>query len=279
MKKNEVSPGLRVLIYIVLVMVAIIQIYPVAWVIMSSFKDPTELAKSSVAFPTYLYLGNYIRVFTSSNISRAYINSCIVAVLTLALDVLISCPFAYALCKLQWKSGPVIFNIILLGMMLPNFICLIPMFWTLTRLGLRNSYISLILPQVGFGLPLSIYMYRSFMDYLPDSLLEAADIDGATALQKYIRIVMPMVKNATITILTFKFIYVWNEFTYANTFISKREMKTLPITLKDFVSEFGLVDWGPTYAAIVLVILPALIIYFFLSKNVIEGMALGAIKS
>ncbi len=278
MRKNEVSRPFRIVIMIILCIVALLQVYPIIWVALSSLKDAQELAASSVSFPHSFYLGNYKQVFSGTMIHRAYLNSIIVAILTLMLDVALACPFAYALCKLKWKAGERVFNIILLGMMIPSFVCLIPMFRIYIKLNLRNTYLSLILPQIGFGLPLSIYMYRSFMSYVPNSLLDAADIDGATSLQKFTRIVVPMVKNATVTILTFKYIYVWNEFTYANTFISSREMKTLPISLKDFVGEYGLVDWGPTYAAIVLVIAPTLIIYFVLSKNVIEGMALGGVK-
>lgn len=279
MKKTEMAKPLRIVILAVLIVVAVVQVYPVVWVVISSFKDSAELAASSVSLPTRLFLGNYIQALSGSGILRSYLNSIIVAVCTLGLDVGLACPFAFAMNKLPWKAGKKIFNVILLGMMIPTFVCLIPMFRVYSSLGIRNTYLSLILPQVGFGLPLSIYMYNGFMDYIPNSLLEAADIDGASSLQKFFKIVIPMVKNATVTILTFKFIYVWNEFTYANTFVTAREMKTLPITLKDFVGEFGLVDWGPTYAAIVLAIAPTLVVYFFLSKNVIEGMALGAVKS
>ena len=164
-------------------------------------------------------------------------------------------------------------------MMIPVFCCLIPMFKVFNTLDLRNTYLALILPQVGFSIPIVTYMYRSFMDYVPDSVLESAYIDGATTFQTFMRIVVPMVRNTTVTVLTYRFIYVWNEFTYANTFLTDRAMRTLPITLKDFTGEFGLVEWGPTFAAIVMAVTPTLILYFILSKNVIEGMALGAVKS
>ena len=125
---------------------------------------------------------------------------------------------------------------------------------------------------------MSTYMYKSFMDFIPDSLLEAAEIDGASSYQSFFKIVVPMIKNATITILTYKFIYVWNEFTYANTFMTEKSMKTLPIMLKDFAGEYGMMDWGSVYAAITIAVLPTLLIYLILSKNVIEGISLGSVK-
>ena len=167
----------------------------------------------------------------------------------------------------------------LFGMMVPIFSCLIPMFQIYNRIGLRNTYWALVLPQIGFGLPMCIYLYTGFFKFMPDSLLEAAVIDGATMGTTFRKIVVPMAKNTTMTVLTYNFVFVWNEFTYANTFISSSDMKTLPIGLNDFVGQFGRVDWGSTFAAIVISILPTLIVYFILNRNIIEGMAAGAVKS
>ena len=167
----------------------------------------------------------------------------------------------------------------LFGMMVPIFSCLVPMFQIYNRIGLRNTYWALVLPQIGFGLPMCIYLYTGFFKFMPDSLLEAAVIDGATMGTTFRKIVVPMAKNTTMTVLTYNFVFVWNEFTYANTFISSSDMKTLPIGLNDFVGQFGRVDWGSTFAAIVISILPTLIVYFILNRNIIEGMAAGAVKS
>ncbi len=277
--KKSISLPVRMVLYALLILFAIVQVYPIIWVIISSLKDSQELLYSaSYALPKRLYFGNYVHALKMSSIPKAFLNSTIVAVLTLGLEAVLACPFAFALSKLQFKAGPKLFSIVLMGMMIPTFVCLIPMFRMYNAMGLRNTYFSLVLPQLGFGLPMSVYMYKSFMEYVPNSLLEAADIDGATTWQSFTRIVVPMVKNATVTIITYKFIYVWNEFTYANTFMTERTMKTLPIMLKDFAGEYGMIEWGPTYAAITMAILPTLIIYFFLSKNIIEGMALGAVK-
>lgn len=278
MKKSASKP-VRALIYALLALFALVQVYPIVWVICSSLKDTPELmASASYALPKHLYFGHYIRALKVSSIPKAFLNSTIVAVLTLGLETVLACPFAYALSKLRFRAGPKVFSFVLVGMMIPTFVCLIPMFRMYNALGLRNTYFSLVLPQLGFGLPMSVYMYVSFMEYVPNSLMEVAEIDGASAWQRFIHIVVPMVKNATVTIITYKFIYVWNEFTYANTFMTDKTMKTLPIMLKDFAGEYGMIDWGPTYAAITMAILPTLIIYFFLSKNIIEGMALGAVK-
>ena len=142
----------------------------------------------------------------------------------------------------------------------------------------QNTYWALILPQVGFNLPMCIYLYVGFMKYIPDSLLEAAMLDGAGPFRTFLRVVFPLSLNTTITIITFNFIFVWNEFVFANTFLSDPQMKTLPVGLNDYVGLFGKTDFGATYAAIVVAILPTLLLYFFLNKRVIEGMAAGAVR-
>jgi len=164
-------------------------------------------------------------------------------------------------------------------MMVPIFIALIPMFQIYNMVGLRNTYLALIFPQVGFNLAIAMYLYMGFMRYIPFSLLESAYLDGASSFTVYRKIVMPMSLNATITILTFTFIGIWNEFTFSKTFISNAMMKTVPVGLSDFVAAYGTRDWGATFASISISILPTLIIYFVLNDRVIEGMAAGAVKA
>lgn len=279
MQRLTTSKWLRILFYIFLIVVLVIQTYPMFWVLMSSFKTKDDMAfLEAYSMPSSLYLGNYITALFESNLIRYFLNSVIVAVGTLVGIVILSAPAAYAISKIQFKQNKRLLSFFLLGMMIPIFACLIPMFQIYNAVGLRNTYLSLILPQIGFSLPMAIYLYTGFMKFVPNSLLEAATIDGANSFQIFSKIMFPMAKNSTITIIIYNFVNIWNEFTYANTFMTKGIMKTLPVGLNDFVGEMGRRDWGGTFAAIVLAILPTLIIYFFLNKNVMEGMAAGAIK-
>lgn len=279
MQRLTTSKWLRILFYIFLIVVLVIQTYPMFWVLMSSFKTKDDMAfLEAYSMPSSLYLGNYITALFESNLIRYFLNSVIVAVGTLVGIVILSAPAAYAISKIQFKQNERLLSFFLRGMMIPIFACLIPMFQIYNAVGLRNTYLSLILPQIGFSLPMAIYLYTGFMKFVPNSLLEAATIDGANSFQIFSKIMFPMAKNSTITIIIYNFVNIWNEFTYANTFMTKGIMKTLPVGLNDFVGEMGRRDWGGTFAAIVLAILPTLIIYFFLNKNVMEGMAAGAIK-
>ena len=297
MIKSRKNIPIRAVFYVVILIFVMIQVYPIFWVICSSLKTPDEMTYTAqYALPSGFYLGNYISALTISSIPRYFLNSTVVAVLTLLGIVVLGCPVAFVISKVKVKYANALMAFFLFGMMVPIFSCLIPMFQIYNRIGLRNTYWALVLPQIGFGLPMCIYLYTGspqigfglpmciylytgFFKFMPDSLLEAAVIDGATMGTTFRKIVVPMAKNTTMTVLTYNFVFVWNEFTYANTFISSSDMKTLPIGLNDFVGQFGRVDWGSTFAAIVISILPTLIVYFILNRNIIEGMAAGAVKS
>lgn len=278
---NRRTPRIRArgLLYAIVGAFLAVQVYPVLWVITSSLKTPEELAGNPpYALPGSIYLGNYVSAFEQADLGRYLFNSTFVAVVTIGLTVLASAPAAFAIQKLRFRGARAVLGYFLLGLMIPVFVALLPMFQIFNELGLRNTYWALILPQIGFNLPMCIYLYVGFMRYIPDSLLEAAMLDGAGTFRIFMRVVFPLSLNTTVTIITFNFIFVWNEFVFANTFLNDPQMKTLPVGLNDYVGLFGKTDFGATYAAIVVAILPTLLLYFFLNKRVIEGMAAGAVR-
>jgi len=257
----------------------LVQFYPLFWIFTSSIKTNEEFTmKPAYTLPDGIYLEHYRKVIFESNIPRYFLNSLIVAFCTLICLVVVGSLSGFALAKMKFRGRNFVFMFIMAGMMIPLFVGLIPIFQFYNALGLRDTYTSLILPQVGFGLPVSMFLYMGFMEYIPSEMEESAFLDGATPWCVFTRIIMPMCVNATITVLTFNFITVWNELTFANTFISEQMMRTIPIGLTDFLSGMGTRDWGMTFAAIGASILPTLIIYFFLNNKVIDGMAAGAVK-
>ena len=280
METLQAGKKTKIIFLIFIIFFVVLQSYPVFWVLIASLKTPEEIAGSApYALPGSFYLGNYIKAFTQSSLVRYFLNSVVVAICTLFGIVVLSAPAAYAISKIRFKQSEKVLTFFLLGMMIPTFSCLIPMFQTYNTLGLRNTYAAVILPQIGFSLPMCIFLYVGFMKYIPNELLEAGAIDGAGNFRIFRQIVFPMAKNSTVTVVIYNFVSIWNEFTYANTFMTKDEMKTLPIGLNAFVGEMGRRDWGATFSAIVIAILPTIIVYFFLIKQVMEGMAAGAVKS
>lgn len=276
---NSISGPLKAFFWVIILAVLIVTCYPIFWVMSSSLKTSAELVSSpSYALPRSFDLGHYVTAITRSNLPRYYLNSTIVAFFVLLFIILLGAPAAFSISKIHFKQSEHVMTYFLLGIMIPSFVALIPMFQMYNKVGLRNTYTSLILPQVGFGLPMCIYLYSGFMKYVPNSLVESAVIDGASSFQVFTKIIFPMAKNSTMTILVLDFVGAWNEYTYANTFMTKSYMKTLPIGLNDFIGDMGSRDWGATFAAIVIAVLPTLILYFFLNKSVMEGMAAGAVK-
>jgi raffinose/stachyose/melibiose transport system permease protein len=276
---NNTGKIIKIFFFIIAIFILVIQIYPVFWIIMSSFKDATELMESpSYALPKGFYAGNYITAIFQSKLLNYYQNSIIVAIGTIVGLIVIGSPAAYAISKIPFKQNEFLLSFFLFGIMIPGFACLIPMFQIYNTVGLRNTYWSIIFPQIAFGLPMCIYLYTGYMRFIPNSLIEAAIIDGANNFIIFLRIMFPMAKNSTITVIIFNFVSVWNEFTWANTFMTSSTMKTLPIGLNDFVGFMGRRNWGATFAAIVLAVVPTIIVYFILNKHIMAGMAAGSVK-
>ncbi len=258
----------------------IIQVYPIVWIFLSSLKNETEIQNGNpFTLPEdFFNFNNYIQVWETSQIGTYFINSSIVTVITIILIVLLSSSAGFAIEKMKFKSSNLLLLFFLFGIMIPVQATLIPLFTLYNTLGLLNTHISLILPQVGFALPISIYLFVGFYKYIPNEMIEAATIDGCNIYTIFRKIILPLSKNTIVTVVAFNSIFIWNEFVFAHTFINEATMKTLPVGLQDFIGQYGATDWGSTFASMVIATLPVLIIYFILNRSVIEGMALGSTK-
>lgn len=266
-------------LYLLLLFIMLVQLYPIFWIFMTSLKTPDEvLTKSTFSLPSSFHFDNYLRAIETSHLGLYLKNSCIILLVTIVALVLLSSTAAFALEKMQFKINGMILSLFLLGITIPIHVTLIPLFQIYRETHLLNTYWALIIPQIGFNLPLSIYLFITFYKFIPNSIMEAAAIDGASVWRMYANILLPMSKNCIITVVTMNTIFIWNEFVFANTFISKAELKTIPIGLFDYIGAKGMVDWGATFSAISIFLLPVLLIYFLLNKGIIAGMTAGAVK-
>ena len=266
-------------LYFIACMVLFIEVYPILWTFLTSFKTEEEIRwGSSISLPASLNFDNYIKVLAESQLPIYFKNSVIVTFVTILLLIILSSTSGFALQKLRFKGQGLILGFFMAGITIPIHVTLIPLFQIYRQTGILNTHLSLILPQVGFNLPMSIYLFVAFYRFIPDELLEAAVIDGASIIKSFFQIILPMSKNTVATIVTMNAVFTWNEFIFANTFISENTLKTVPVGLNDFVGESGVADWGTTFAAISLVLLPVLIICFLFSKQLTAGMAAGAVK-
>lgn len=277
--QSRVPGAVRVLPWLAVGFFLVVQLFPLVFVVIASLKAPAELASAPMyTLPAAIDFGNYARAFATSPLLRYIGNSALVAVLTILLTVALAAPAAFAIEKLRFPGAQKVLAYFLLGLMIPVFVALLPTFLGFNAIGLRNTYWALILPQVAFNLPMAIYIYTGFMRNIPDTLIEAATIDGASTPRIFWSVILPLSTNATVTIAVFNFMFAWNEFVFANTFLNRPALKTLPVGLQDFVGQYGKTDLGATFAAIVVSVVPTVLLYLFLNRRVIDGMTAGATK-
>ena len=269
----------KILLYLLMTIILAVQIYPIFWIFMTSLKTTDEIqSKSTFALPATFNLQNYVRAIETSNLGLYFKNSILVLFITIVALVLFSSTAAFALEKMKFRINQGILSFFLLGITIPIHVTLIPLFQVYRDTHLLNTYWALIVPQIGFNLPLSIYLFITFYKFIPNTIMEAAAIGGASIWRIFSHIMLPMSKNCIITVVTMNSIFIWNEFVFANTFISDSNLKTIPIGLFDYIGAKGMVDWGATFSAISIFLLPVLIVYFLLNKGIIAGMTTGAVK-
>ena len=269
---------IKLLFFVVVAVILVIQVYPIFWLFMASLKDSTELAVSPFSLPEHPSLKNFVSVMQDGTLLRYMWNSVKVTVVSIVLIISLGSTMGYALSKFFFRINKKIYAFITAGIMIPVQITLIPLFSFYSKLGILNTTFSLVLPQVGFALPLSTMLFYSFYAFIPNELIEAAVMDGCSPARTFFSIILPQARNTVITVASMYTVFIWNDFIFANTFISDNKAKTIAVGLKDYIGAFGNVDWGRTYAAIALSVLPPIIVYFSLNKYVTAGMTMGATK-
>lgn len=270
------SSILKVIIALILI---VIQVYPIFYVITSSFKTTDDFRQLvPYALPTSFNIQNYINVFTTSPMLTYFKNSIIITAGTLILLLSTSLMAAFALAKIKFRGNKKLFGLFMLGLTLPFQVALVPLFTIFTNLNMINTYAAVIIPQVAFSLSYSIQLFYSFCKFLPDEIIESAIIDGCSPFRIFYKIIIPMSKNSILTVATMQGVFSWNDFINANTFTRTTDMKTITLGLNDFVGFMGMTDWGATFAAITVTVLPTFIFYFLTSKYMTAGIASGAVK-
>lgn len=261
--------------YMILILLAALQIFPLAWMLLTSIKDRREVFGSIL--PTTVEFSNYVRVWSLLEAPRHFGNTAFVTAMTLAIVVSVATLAGYAFARLEFPGRDIIFYIFLGSMMIPSQVILIPMFIFLKRLGLLNTLPGLSFSYLGGALPFAIFLLRAFFRTLPGELADAGKIDGCTDLGIFWRIFLPLARPGLATITIFQFLGTWNEFMYATTFISTPRLKTLQSALYAAVGRYS-TDWTALSAGLSMAVLPVVIVYLLLQRQFIQGLTAGAIK-
>ncbi len=280
MKKYKVKKDLnKVLIVLIVAVILIIDVYPIFWMISASFKQQYEWSMyTAFSLNKGFYFQNYIDAWTRGRMSTFFRNSLIYTLISLVFIVVFSTTVGFAVTKMNWKLKGFVNNYFQLGIMVPTAIALIPLFQIYNKLGWINSPFCLIVTYIAFGLSLSIFLITGYIKALPDEILEAAVIDGCGIYSLMWNVVVPLMKNAIVTVLVLQFFFKWNDLLFSMTFISDTNLKTVQTGLLYFSDEFGSKNWGAIFASVSMSIVPMLVLYTFLNKTIIEGMTAGAVK-
>ncbi|MDF2614441.1 MAG: binding-protein-dependent transport system inner rane component [Clostridia bacterium] len=263
---------------VILLLIAVVQVYPLIWLIMFSLKSNQEIfGKDPLALPQNLLWGNYARALFDGNIGRYFINSIIVTVASVIITSLLAAMASYAIARMKWKLSGTMLIVFLLGLMIPMHSTLLPLFIFLKKTQFYNTYAALILPYIGFSLPMAIFVLVGFFGTLPRELEESACLDGANIYQIFARIMLPLIKPAIATISIFTYLSCWNELMFATTFVSKQEYKTLTVGIMGMVGQYA-TRWGELGAGLVIATLPTVLIYISMSKQVQKSFTTGALK-
>ncbi|ADU94266.1 carbohydrate ABC transporter permease [Geobacillus sp. Y412MC52] len=266
------------ILYFILIVVALLQLYPLVWLFLLSLKTNQEVfGMSPFALPKSPRWENYINAWFDGGINQYFFNSVWYTIVAVVLTLILASFVTFALTRMEWKFKGVVLALFMIAYMIPLHSTLIPLFNIYNKMNLIDNPISIILSYTTFNLPITIMILLGFYQSLPREIEEAAVMDGCSVHRIFFRITLPMTAPVLATTAIINMIYNWNEFVFVNTFISSEKWKTITVGVNNFVGQY-LTDWGAIGATLVISILPILIVYLFLSDRIIEGLVAGSVK-
>jgi len=256
---------------------ALIMLYPLLIMVMSSFKTNAEIFTSPLALPRSLTLNNLSKVWNETSFLQYLGNSLLVTSASVLLILIVGTMAAYAIARYRFRFSGLLLMFFLSGMTVPLKLAIIPLFLQLNTLGLLNTRLGLVLVYTAMGIPSAVFIMTGFLRALPTELEESARIDGASEFIIMWRVMLPLARPAMVIVAIQNAVPVWNDFFFPLILITSDELKTLPQGLTVFMGEF-VTDWGVLFTGLTLAALPVTIFYILLSRQFIAGLTQGAIK-
>ncbi|WP_106768113.1 carbohydrate ABC transporter permease [Paenibacillus faecalis] len=270
---KKLTPHIFLMAYLLVIL------YPFLFVLFSSVKtDNQAIASNPFGLPEMFTLDNYVNAWVNAKISTYFFNSLYIGVLAACLSILFAAMLAFAVTRMRYKRiSAIIFQLVLLGMLIPNNSLLLPIYGIMQKLDILNTHMALILPYVANAIPFSVIILAAFMRSIPGEIEEAAVMDGLRSGGLFAKIVLPLTVPAIVTVFIINFLGNWNEFLLANYFLSNDELRTLPVGMVGFRDAYN-TNYAQMSAGIVFSVLPVLIIYAILQEKIIEGVTAGSVK-
>ncbi len=277
MKENGKKIG-QVVLWIVLIIVAVIQLFPLIWLVDFSLGSSNEMFTNGLLIiPKTIRWDNYVKAFVDGNFLHYLRNSILINTLAVVLVVIISLMAAFACQRMKWKLSGVVSTLLVLGMMIPIHATLLPNYKIYSTLHLTDTIWALLIPYVAFSLPQGMFLMTGFIQSVPKELEEAAVMDGCGIYRIVFQIITPLLKPSIATVAIMTFLNNWNEFMMASTYLSSPTWKTLPFSVLEFTGEYSS-NYAVQFAVMALTAAPAVIVYVILNKHITKGVAMGAVK-
>ena len=263
----------KALVYIILAIWVIVNIFPIYFMFTFSLKSNEEIFGANViGLPRQWLWSNFTTALNTGSMGLYFFNSILVTMVAIFISI-----FAAMMARIRWKFSKLTNAFFMLGLTIPIQASIVPVYVVLSKLHWLNKYSTLIVPYSAFALSMAILICTGFMVEIPTALDEAAKIDGCSLYGTFFKIILPLMKPAYSTVGVYSFLQCWNEFMFANVFISDSKHRTLPVGIKALSGQHT-TEWGPIGAALVIATFPTLIIYIFLSRKIQESFIAGAVK-
>jgi len=266
------------LMYLIVIIFTILAVYPIFWLVMQSFKTTQEyMTASKLALPVRWFSGNYPWAWTVGKFNTLILNSIFYTSVTVVSIILLSFMAGFAFAKLPSKLTPVLHGSFIIGILLTLQSILVPLFLMINAVGLYDTRLGVLIPYIGIGLPMSVYLSTEYIKSIPDSILESARLDGAKYLKIFRSIILPISAPVAATVAIITTTGTWNEFVLINILVAKNELKSLPVGINMFSGALAS-DFGKQFSALVIGMLPMVIFYVIFRKQITKGVSAGAVK-
>ena len=267
------------IIYILVALLLIFVLFPFAWMVSIALKTPEEQFRvPPTLLPSHFTLQNFLTLSQHPVFIYFFLNSILIASTTTLLVVFVTIFCAYSFSRLKFPGRTSLLSIIILTQLFPLAAIIVPIYIIMSRVGIINTYFSLIIAYLSFTVPISVWLLRGFIQGIPPELEEAAMVDGCGRLQAFIKIILPLSRPGIAATAAYIFFVSWQEFMFALTFITDEYKRTLTVGILDFVGQYT-TDWGSLMAASVCICLPVFVLFLILQKQLITGLTRGALKA
>ena len=276
-KLSPKQKAARVFSYLFMALCVLVALFPIVWVVLSSFKTNREILSNGLQLPSTFSFSGYKQALEMAPILKFFVNSLIVSFASRALNVFILAMAGYVFAKKKFRFKNLIFGILSLSMVIPSTALMSPVYTVITKLHLYDTKMALILVYTALNMPISLMILRSAFAAIPTELEEAAYIDGAGFFRTFWQVMMPCAKGGLASAAVLAFLGSWNEFTFALLLTSSTSTRTLPLSLSYFTSQFSF-NYTAMFAAITIAVLPSIIVFSIFQEQVCSSLTAGSVK-